>query len=320
VTKASPTSDWASWAAIALLAAVVALLQCAAPLPIAGDSVAVLIAASGTLGAVAFFYRHVRRHDPFATMCIALMQVLLFSALAAVLSYFLARGEGPLWDATFTRWDHAFGLDWLTFVRWIDSHPHIVLPLRLAYASLVLQIIALVVVLGFSARLSQLRAVMFASILCGIVVVGISGLFPAISNFAYLGLTGADFRHLDPWAGTIHMPHLGALRDGTIEIIRLDAMQGIVTFPSYHAGLSTVTMWGFWLTRIGWVRWPGITLAAATIVATPVDGGHYFVDVFAGMVIALASMAVAVRAVRWTPARPGLTASPFRRSRAVSAR
>ncbi len=319
MTDRPPTYDSASWAAIALLVAALALIEWSAPLPIAVGSLAALVTACGTLGGVAWFYRHVRQHEQFATMCIALMQVLLFSALGAVLSYLVARGGGPLWDETFDRWDDALGLDWLTFIRWVDDHPWTVRPLRLAYASLIPQIIILVVVLGFTARLAQLRTVMFASILCGIVIICVSAFVPAVSNFPFLGLTSADFRHIDPWAGTVHMSHISALRDGTMEVIRLGEMQGIITFPSYHAGLATVTMWGFWLTRIAWVRWPGMIVAAATIIATPVDGGHYFVDVFAGMAVAVASIAVAGRAVRWTPAIPRLRASPSHRSHAASA-
>lgn len=314
-----PAKDHSSWVAIAALGLAVSLLQWRTPLPIAADSLTALVIACATLGSVAWFYRNVRRHEPFATMCIALMQILLFSALGAVLSYLVARSNGQLWDDTFTRWDHALGLDWLTFVRWVDAHPWSVVPLRLAYASLIPQIMVLVLVLGFTARLAQLRAVTLAAILCGMVVVGLSGLFPAVSNFAHLGLTSADFDHIKPWAGMVHLPHYNALRDGTMEVIHLRQMQGIITFPSYHAGLSTVTLWGFWLTRIGVVRWPGMAVAIMTIIATPVDGGHYFVDVFAGMVIALASIAIANRAVRWTPALPRLTASPFRHSRAASA-
>ena len=69
---------------------------------------------------------------------------------------------------------------------------------------------------------------------------------------------------------------------------------------------------------MNWLRWSGMTLAALTIAATPVDGGHYLVDVIAGLAIALVGITIAVRAVRWTPTWPRLTASPFRRSHAAS--
>ena len=312
------TSDSAAWASIALLGLGVIFAQMATPVPIAARSLQTLAIASAALGGAAYFYRNVRIRENFAVMCIALMQVLLFSALGSILSYLLARNGGALWDSTFTNWDRALGLDWLGFVRAVDRHGWLVTALRLAYASLIPQIIVLVLVLGFTNRLEKLRAVMLGAILCGTICVLASPFFPAVSNYVHLGLTAADFRHVDPWAGYIHLADFNGLREGTMNQLDLSKMQGIITFPSYHAGLSAVTLWGFWTSGVRWLKWTGPIVALGTIVATPVDGGHYFVDVLAGIAIAIVSILVAWRAVRWAPAWPRLTASPFRRSRAAS--
>ena len=312
------TSDSAAWASIALLGLGVIFAQMATPVPIAARSLQTLAIASAALGGAAYFYRNVRIRENFAVMCIALMQVLLFSALGSILSYLLARGGGSLWDSTFTNWDRALGFDWLGFVRAVDQHGWLVTTLRLAYASLIPQIIVLVLVLGFTGRLEKLRSVMLGAILCGTICVLTSPFFPAVSNYVHLGLTAADFRHVDPWAGYIHLADFNGLREGTMNQLDLSKMQGIITFPSYHAGLSAVTLWGFWTSGVRWLKWTGPIVALGTIVATPVDGGHYFVDVLAGIAIAIASIFVACRAVRWAPAWPRLTASPFRRSRAAS--
>ena len=319
-TSATPmqTSDSAAWASIAFLGLGVIFAQLATPMPIAARSLQTLAIASAALGGAAYFYRNVRIRENFAVMCIALMQVLLFSALGSILSYLLARGGGSLWDSTFTNWDRALGLDWLGFVRAVDQHGWLVTTLRLAYASLIPQIIVLVLVLGFTGRLEKLRSVMLGAILCGTICVLTSPFFPAVSNYVHLGLTAADFRHVDPWAGYIHLADFNGLREGTMNQLDLSKMQGIITFPSYHAGLSAVTLWGFWTSGVRWLKWTGPIVALGTIVATPVDGGHYFVDVLAGIAIAAVSIVVAVKAVRWAPAWPRLTASPFRRSRAAS--
>ena len=320
MTTSRQTSDYASWAAIALLACAILLTLWRAPMAVEAASLTTLATACAALGGAAYFYRTARPREHLAVMCTALMQVLLFSALGAMLSYLLARTDGALWDARLGQWDRMLGLDWLTFVRWVDQSRALTLFLRGAYASLIPQIILLILALGFAKRLAALRSVMLAAILCGIICVVISSFFPAISNPAYFGLTASDFRNVDPWGGYVHLADLQALRDGTFAQFRLSEVEGIITFPSYHAGLSMVTLWGFWISRMTWLRWPGMTLAGATIIATPVDGGHYFVDVFAGMAIAVLSIAVARRAVYWTPVRARLTASPFRHSHAASAR
>jgi membrane-associated phospholipid phosphatase len=92
-------------------------------------------------------------------------------------------------------------------------------------------------------------------------------------------------------------------------------LQGIIAFPSYHAGLAMITLWGFWRSGTKWIRWPGIALALATILSTPVDGGHYLVDVIAGLCVAGCSLALAQRAIFWRFRVAPLRASPFRRSR-----
>lgn len=309
--------DHAAGAVLILLALAVATCQWAEPLPLDPRSMVTLASACGALWAAASFYRRVRPRENFAVMCVALAQVILFTALGIVLSYLLARGGGELWDARLARWDSAIGFDWLAFVNWVDRSALAVAWLKMAYASLIPQVIALVLALGFTNRLAELRTVMLAAIAAGAVTVILSSLFPAVGNYVHLGLSANDFSHVDPFAGDVHMRDFNALRDGSAELLVLGKMEGIITFPSYHAGLSVVTLWGFWASGVAWVRWPAILLAASTIVATPVDGGHYLVDILAGGAIAVAALVWSKRAIHWSPAP---MASPFRRSREASAR
>ena len=317
-SQSDSSSDAAAWAALVLLALAVVSCGWLQPMAIKPSSLTGLLTACGALFGAAVFYRTVRLRENFAVMCIALAQVLLFSGLGVALSYMLTRGNGALWDVRLAQWDLAFGFVWLDYVRWVDQSPLLTMVLRVAYASLIPQIIVLVLALGFTLRVTELRAVMLSAIICGTICIVVSGYFPAISNPAHFGLTGRDFDNVNPWGGYLHLADFRALRDGSFSTLDLSKAQGIITFPSYHAGLSLVTMWGFWISRMTWLRWSGMTLAALTIAATPVDGGHYLVDVLGGVVIAIVSIAVAVRAVRWRPAWPRITASPFRRSHAGS--
>ena len=312
------SSDAAAWTALVFLASAVLWCEWLKPMAIEVDSLTGLVVACGALFGAAAFYRSVRPRQNFAIMCVALAQVLLFSALGVALSYMLTRNGGELWDVRLAEWDRAFGFVWLDYVRLVDRSAVMTIILRIAYASLIPQIIVLVLALGFTLRVRELRAVMLAAILCGTICIIASAYFPAISNPAHLGLTGRDFNHVNPWGGYLHLADFQALRDGTFASLNLGKAQGIITFPSYHAGLSLVTMWGFWKSRMRWLRWSGMSLAALTIAATPVDGGHYLVDVLGGLAIALASILIATRAVCWSPSWPRFTASPFRRSHAAS--
>ena len=318
--RTQPTTyDSAAWALLGALVVAVAGLQLWKPLPVEPASLLVLLTACGALSCTAFFYRRVRVQENFAIICVGLMQVLLFSAIGSVLSYMLAREGGALWDNRLEAWDVALGFDWLAYVRLVDAQAWLVAPVRIAYASLIPQIIVLVLALGFTSKLAELRRMLLAAMLGGTITILLSAVFPAVGYYVHHGLAAADFDHIRPWAGLVHQADFTALRDGTMTSLRLTEVQGIVTFPSYHAGLATVTVWGFWVSRIAWLRWPGVALALATIFATPIDGGHYLVDVLAGMAVGAIAIAATRRAVGWTPAA-AFRSSPFRRSRAAFAR
>ncbi|WP_165405695.1 phosphatase PAP2 family protein [Bradyrhizobium genosp. SA-3] len=70
----------------------------------------------------------------------------------------------------------------------------------------------------------------------------------------------------------------------------LDAFQlgPLLTFPSFHAVSAVLYMWVLWPIR--WVRGIGVLWNGVMLAATPIGGGHYFVDVFAGVVVAIASI------------------------------
>lgn len=316
----SATSNAAGWAFLCFLILCLGLVELADPVPITLRGVVPLVVACTTLWSVAFYYRCVRPVEKFAEMCLSLSQVLLFSAVGIVLSYLAVRTNAPLWDDTFVRWDKALGFDWMAMMRLVDTSPLASMVLFVAYGSLIPQIVFLVCALGFMARLADLRTVMLAAMLCGGVCIFISAFMPAVAYPIHYGVTRTTFDHAVPWAGFIKLGDFMSLRDGTIARLDFANMQGLITFPSYHAGLSAVTFWGFYRVGLNWLRIPGMTLAFLTIASTPVFGGHYLVDVIAGVALSAVCIPLARRMIRWSPSIDALRASPFRRSRAMSVR
>jgi membrane-associated phospholipid phosphatase len=65
----------------------------------------------------------------------------------------------------------------------------------------------------------------------------------------------------------------------------------VITFPSLHAALAMIITAAVWPVRF--LRWPIVVLNAAMLVATPVDGAHYLIDVLAGIAVAALSFAAA---------------------------
>jgi membrane-associated phospholipid phosphatase len=246
---------------------------------------------------VILFYVKIRPRPDFAIMFTGLQQMILFSAVGATLSYMVAAQGGEFWDKQLQGWDQMIGFEWRSYLFWTNAHPAVGRIFSFAYASLIPQMVVIILALGLSGRGHSLRIVMFAAMLTGLATILISGLMPAMCNFVYLGLTAADYPNLDPSAAFVHVRDMQGLRSGTLRTLSVGSFEGIITFPSYHAGLAAAFAYGY--LKMPYLRWPGLALAALTLAATPIDGGHYLVDVLAGIAIAAISIAIAHRAVGW---------------------
>lgn len=314
------SADGASWAAIAVLVVAIIVAELRQPMGIAVAGLTNLLLACVALGAASIFYRRLRPNEKLAASCSGLVQALVYSAAGSILSYLLARDGGALWDPTLSAWDSALGLDWLGYVRFVDAHSWLVLPYRLAYASLIPQIVVLILLLGFSGRLDTLRTFILAAILSGTIAIFASPFFPAVGNFAFRELHPGDFAHVWQWSQLADVRDFLAVRSGRMTVLDLRSMQGIIVFPSYHGALAAVSLWAFRKSGLRAFRWVGMLVAATTLAATPVDGGHYFMDLLAGIAIAAASIVAASRLVFVRLPLPAIRALPFRRSREAFAR
>lgn len=245
---------------------------------------------SGVVGAgiPLLIYGTVRYDRNIVAALSAVLLIIGFSAAAAPLSYLVATLGLPQWDNALLRWDRALGLDWRAYLDWVNNRPLIGLMFTLTYQSLMSQMIVICLVLGLGGRHFELRVFTLAVVMSGMVCVLISALMPAMAMYVQLGLKPHDFPNLAPAAAYVHVEHILSLRDGTFRVFSLDTAEGIITFPSYHASLAVIFMAALWSVR--WLRWPGVVLNLLVIAATPIDGGHYFVDVGAGIAIAAACL------------------------------
>ena len=317
---AEGSSNAAAWLALTLLMAIVAVFQLVRPFTFAQGSWDPLFTLGGGFALVGFLFSRFRANHEFTQIFLTFIQMLLFSTFGAILSYQLARFDAPLADHYLWAFDRALGFDWMRWMQWLENQPRTAAALRFAYGSLIPQIALLVILLGHDRQLTTLRTVILAGILTGVTCITISGAVPALGYPPLMGVRQGQFLNVDPIGGIVQLHDLVALRHGQLSAIHLPSLKGIVTFPSYHAGLSLVTAYGFWNCRQGWIKWPGLVLAATTIAATPIIGGHYLADVVAGLAIAAACIVASRQAIRWQPALTFFTALPSRRSRAAFAR
>jgi len=227
----------------------------------------------------------------------AFLQMTLFTIIAVALSYALAAQGAPLWDEAFAAADLRLGFGWPAFFAQADLMPGALWVGGIAYHSLSAQMVACVVALAAAGRADRLREMVAAAVASGFVTVAVSGAMPAMGNV----FDPAGYRHLWPSVAWTEQAMLAGLRDGTWRTLDPMQLMGIVTFPSYHATLPVILAWSVrdmprW--RVAAPVWAGIT-----ILATPLFGGHYGVDVLVGLALAVAALRFAPALVRHRPGR-----------------
>ncbi len=249
-----------------------------------------------------------RRPDPrLATALGGTAQMLAFAAVGAPLSYLGAGLNLPLHDAWFDQVDRALGFDWPALLAWMDAHAALHPVFREIYRSLMPQALVVVLALAWTGRHSQLRAFMLAFILTTLATIAIAALAPAAGVWGYYNLHPADHPHIAPAAHGIHLPIFNGLRDGSYRLLVATGAEGIITFPSLHAALAVLLAAAIWPLPV--LRWIGVVLNTIMLVSIPVDGGHYFIDVFAGVAIACLSLYVTHQLIaRLTPSLAGANA------------
>jgi hypothetical protein len=260
-------------------------------------------AATSLLLWIAARYYRGRRNDPnLAAALESTAQVIAFVAVAAPLSYVAASAALPLRDATFDAMDRALGIDWQALAAALERWPALHHGLRIVYLSLSVQMTAVVLLLGFTGRLSWLRVYMLAFLFAAFTTIAMSALLPAQGAWLHHGIMAADPAMLP--VSSSSWPVFHSLRDGSVRTLMAVGAQGIITFPSLHAALAVILIAAFW--PVPKVRWYGFAINAVMLMATPVDGSHYIVDVLAGIAIA----ALCLLAARWLVIRvTGLPAS-----------
>jgi membrane-associated phospholipid phosphatase len=292
------TIDSRIWRLVTVVAAIVVFAPLVSGFYVVWPTFGLPIGVTLCLCMGAWFYRNWRHDERLAAGLESTAQLIAFAAVGAPLSYLAAATGGaiPLQDHVFDAMDRALGFDWMALLHWLNDAPVTFGGLRLIYSSLLPQMTIAVLCLAFSGRLEWLRTFMLAFIFAALATIAISAVLPAAGVWLHYGLTGADARVV-PVVHTV-WPVFTGLRDGSVRALVAVGAEGVITFPSLHAALAVIMIAALW--PIAWLRWPVLILNTVMLAATPIDGAHYLVDVFAGVAIAggslLAAWAVVKRA------------------------
>jgi hypothetical protein len=180
------------------------------------------------------------------------------------------------------------------------------------YRAIHWQILLVVVALPLVGYHRKVAQFLCAFLLALKVTICISAAVPAIGVYGVMNLSPLDFPNIvdtgypGGYADTLRVAPM--LRDGSLRMLDFFEMAGVLTFPSFHAISAILYVWAFW--PIQWLRPFNLLCNGTMIVSTPVGGGHFLVDVIAGIAVAAScisaarclDMALAGRTARCDPA------------------
>jgi PAP2 superfamily len=237
-----------------------------------------------------------RQNPRIAFPLTAIAQIVVVIPVMTSISYVTTSVNLPLMDATLLAYDRALGFDFRSYLSFINERPWLIWILATGYRAIACWVLVIVVILPLAGYYRRVAEFIGAFTLALISTTCISAVVPAIGVYGELGLTVSDFSNIVPQGYYDTLRDAPLLRDGTLRSLDLLKLVGVLTFPSFHAVSAVLYAWALWPVR----RFRPVNLFCngAMIAATPVGGGHYLVDVIAGVAVAALSIFVSRRVSR----------------------
>lgn len=238
-----------------------------------------ILAATSGLLLVGSYYGLSGRSERLAEMGYYGALWISFSATGAVLTYLSAYMRTPLYDVAFAEIDAAIGFSWPIWFEMGSTNAVIDVILGMAYHSLIFQILGSIIFFAHTKRTDRNKELFWAAAISLVITSAIAYAYPAVGAFYHFKIEVQR---------AVHLQHVFELIAGTQPIYSFRDMQGIVTFPSYHAALAVIFIHVYRGFRRAFPL--AVALNTLMLISTPANGGHYLIDVIAGCAVAAVSV------------------------------
>ncbi len=274
------------WVQVALLVATAALFNYT-HLSLDWASAGPTLAVDGVLAALwASYYcaPGTARQRPLAEALAVLVLVLSLTHILTPAQYAAAALDRPLIDHVLASGDAMLGVHVPALVRWTRSHVFINQALAIAYFTFLTQCASIIPTLAIVLRDREgLWEYAFHFHFCALLTVTALAVWPAACAFQYYG-----FESTINQARFIH--HFNGLRDGSMTIVRMNDLEGLISVPSFHVAGALMVTWA--CRRHRRLLVPVVILNAALVAATFMSGAHYAIDTLITIPMFAASVAV----------------------------
>jgi hypothetical protein len=255
--------------------------------------------------AVALCFNHIQP-NPHLGAVTALIGEAMITPLATIpFTYAATAFGGDEKTSLIASLDRWMGFEWLAYREFITGSPILDQIFFIAYHNFQLQFFAIPLLLLICGRPAQARLTINCFVL-GIIAITLGAMIvPTVDAQLWHGSVAVDAQG---YTGLNRIDHLLMLRNGSMTTLQLWNMTGIVCFPSFHA-VAACLFAGF-STALGPARFSFLGLNALMLAATPLHGGHYLVDVLAGIAIGLGLIAAALAYTRRRPEAEAIASLP----------
>jgi len=238
------------------------------------------------------FYRFVRRDQEIVCMVISMGQLVVVMVMGLMLTYVASTVPLPYRDFELHAIDRWLGFERNAYLEFLARNDWLRAILVFSYNTLLPQGILVLFVLPAVRRVDRLQRYVIAFAIAVTATVAIAIFVPAANAAIYLDKMPIDDSDLSG-GGYGYFPTLQGLRAGTIRSVSFDAMEGLISFPSFHTANAILIVWTLW--PIVLLRFMLLPLNVLLIASTPLCGAHYVTDIAGGAAVALAAILVASR-------------------------
>lgn len=227
------SADWfIRWLVIAVVLMVDAIWMRAKGIGIEAKSFAGPLGMAGVFVAWCFVSSVLgRKKTSLSTMLLStsdyfysMIQLMLMLLPLVTLTYLAATVNLPLADHALSRIDAFFGFDWPSVSAWALSYPAVAEGLRLSYISAMWQLFIVLFLSSVDQPGLANSEFIWNFLVSVLIVTAISAIVPALG---YEGVIGSG-----------HIDALRELRAGAWTTLDFSKIDGIITFPSFHAALG----------------------------------------------------------------------------------
>ena len=233
-----------------------------------------------------------RKLKQFSNLLTGFLCMVAFNLCLAVLTYAGTPLNAPLADWWLIKADAAMGIHLPSIVAWCQDHPWVAAAMNRAYYSVLPSTLLALIVLGLDSDVRRLRDFVSHFMIAGLITTVIYFVVPAEAPTAAFGYeaTPAQQRFID---------HFHGLRSGEFKVVSMNALEGLITFPSFHTTWAILLAFGFRHYR--WLFVPMVLLNSAVCVSTVTTGWHYATDVVGGILVAVAAVQITRILGVWLP-------------------